>query len=104
MTPEPLAGRVSATHGEPDPWRNRIPIADRGGPGYAELIASTRAYLDALAAANIESEDAARLAEQVRQLTSTLQQWAVDEHDSPIGTRVDLPGRGHPMLPPFVAD
>ena len=51
MTPEPLAGRVSATHGEPDPWRNRIPIADRGGPGYAELIASTRAYLDALAAA-----------------------------------------------------
>jgi acyl-coenzyme A thioesterase PaaI-like protein len=104
MTSESLAGRVSATTGEPDPWRNRIPIADRGGPGYAELIGSTRAYLDALAAANIESDDAARLAEQVRQVTSTLQQWAVDEDDSPIGTRVDLPGRGHPLLLPFVAD
>lgn len=104
MTSEPLAGRVSAAHGEPDPWRNRTPIADRGGSGYAELIGSTRAYLDALAAANIASDDAARLAEELRQLTSTLQQRAVDEDDSPIGTRVDLPGRGHPLLLPFVAD
>jgi Thioesterase superfamily len=97
MTSEPLAGRVSATTGEPDPWRNRVAIADRGGAGYAELIAATRAYLDALAAASVESDDATRLAEQV-------QQSAVDEDAAPIGTRLDLPGRGHPLLLPFVAD
>ena len=104
MTSEPLAGRVSARTGEPDPWRNRVPLADRGGPGYAELIGATRAYLDTLASANIESDDAATLADHVRQLTATLQQWAVDEDDSPIGTRLELPGRGHPLLLPFVAD
>src|SRR4051812_20951335 len=104
MTSEPLAGRVSAATGEPDPWRNRIPVADRGGPGYAELIASTRAYLDALAAANIESDDAARLAVQLAQVTAALQQRAVDEDSAPIGTRLDLPGRGHPLLLPFVVD
>ena len=104
MMSEPLAGRMSAMTGEPDPWRNRVAIGDRGGAGYAELITSTRAYLDALAAANIESEDAARLAEQVRQVTSVLQQWAADEDSAPIGTRLDLPGRGHPLLLPFVVD
>jgi acyl-coenzyme A thioesterase PaaI-like protein len=104
MKPEQLAGRVSATTGEPDPWRNRVAIPDRGGDGYAELITSTRAYLEALAAANIVSDDAARLAEQVRQATSALQQWAVDEYAAPIGTRLDLPGRGHPLLLPFVVD
>jgi acyl-coenzyme A thioesterase PaaI-like protein len=104
MTSEPLAGRVSATTGEPDPWRNRVAIADRGGARYAELIAATRAYLDALAAASVESDDATRLAEQVRRVTSALQQSAVDEDAAPIGTRLDLPGRGHPLLLPFVAD
>ena len=29
MTSGSLAGRVSAETGEPDPWRNRIPIPDR---------------------------------------------------------------------------
>src|SRR4051794_1931504 len=98
MMSEPLAGRVSDATGEPDPWRNRIPIAERGGPGHAELIAATRAYLDALAAANIESDAAAGLAEQLTQMTAALQQWAVDEDSAPIGTRLDLPGRGHPLL------
>jgi acyl-coenzyme A thioesterase PaaI-like protein len=104
MRSEPLAGRVSAVTGEPDPWRNRVAISDRGGPGYADLITSTRAYLDALAAANIGSDDAARLAEQVRRITSELQQWSADEDAAPIGTRLDLPGRGHPLLLPFVVD
>src|SRR3954451_14759141 len=104
MMSEPLAGRVSAETGEPDPWRNRVAIADRGGAGYAELITATRAYLDALAAANVGSDDADRLAEQVQRLTAELQQWAADEDDAPIATRLDLPGRGHPLLLPFVAD
>jgi acyl-coenzyme A thioesterase PaaI-like protein len=104
MTSEPLAGRVSAATGEPDPWRNRVAIADRGGPGYAELIGATRAYLDALAAARTGSDEAARLAEELRRVTSALQRCAVDEDAAPIGTRLDLPGRGHPLLLPFVAD
>ena len=104
MSSEPLAGRVSAATGEPDPWRNRVAVADRGGAGYAELITSTRAYLDALAAANIDSDGAARLAEQLQHITSELQRWAADEDAAPIGTRLDLPGRGHPLLLPFVAD
>jgi hypothetical protein len=104
MTSEPLAGQVSATTGEPDPWRNRVPVADRGGAGYAELISATRDYLDALAAASVESDDAARLAEKLLGVTSALQDRAVDENRAPIGTRLDLPGRGHPLLLPFVAD
>jgi len=104
MTSKSLAGQVSATTGEPDPWRNRVPVADRGGTGYADLITSTRSYLDALAAANMSSEDAGAMAEQLRLLTQRLQQNAVDEDAAPIGTRLDLPGRGHPLLLPFVAD
>src|SRR4051794_6879668 len=104
MTSEPLAGRLSAPTGEPDPWRNRVARADRGGVGYAELIASTRAYLDALAAASIGSDDAAWLADQLRLVTAALERRAVDEDTAPIGTRLDLPGRGHPLLLPFVTD
>src|SRR3954468_15988334 len=104
VTSEPLAGRVSAETGEPDPWRNRVALADRGGPGYAELIGATRAYLDALAAASPGSDEASRLAEELRGVTSALQHRAVDEDAAPIGTRLDLPGRGHPLLLPFVVD
>jgi hypothetical protein len=76
MMSEPLAGRVSDPVGEPDPWSNHVSVGDRGGTGYAELITSTRAYLDALAAAKMGSDDAARLAGQVQQLTSELEKWA----------------------------
>ena len=37
-------------------------------------------------------------------MTAALQQWAVGEYSAPIGTGLDLPGRGHPLLLPFVVD
>ena len=40
----------------------------------------------------------------LRRVTSALQRSAVDEDAAPIGTRLDLPGRGHPLLLPFVAE
>jgi acyl-coenzyme A thioesterase PaaI-like protein len=104
MTSEQPAVRASASTHEPAPWPECVPIADGGGAGYAELITATRAYLDALAAARLGSAEAARMAEQVRRLTAALQRRAADEDTALIGTRLDLPGRGHPLLPPFVAD
>lgn len=104
MTQQPLAGRVSSTVGEPDPWRNRVDVSDRGGAGYAELITATREYLDALAAANVASDDSAKVAALLQQATAELQHFAAAEDVAPIGTRLDLPGRGHPLLLPFVVD
>src|SRR3954451_11918619 len=104
MTSEPLAGRVSAPTGEPDPWRNSVTCTDRGGTGYVALINETRAYLDALASASAPSAISERLAGQLEEVTAALREWSTEEGDAPIGTRLDLPGRGHPLLLPFVAD
>jgi acyl-coenzyme A thioesterase PaaI-like protein len=104
VTAEQPTDGASAWTGEPQPWRESVPVTDRGGAGYGELITATRDYLDALAAARLESGEAARMADQVRRVTAALQQRAGDEDTSLLGTRLDLPGRGHPLLLPFVVD
>jgi hypothetical protein len=104
MASDSLAGIASNPDGEPDPWRNRVPVAERGGAEYAGLIAATREFQNALAAANAPSEVYADLAATLGGVTSSLREWAGEEWSSPIGARIDLPGRGHPLLLPFVVD
>lgn len=89
---------------EPDPWQNRVPVLARGGERYADLITSTRTYLANLAAANAPSHVIAEVAQRIHEAAELLAPYEVHESDAPIGTRIDLPGRGHPLLPPFITD
>ncbi|WP_375500534.1 PaaI family thioesterase [uncultured Jatrophihabitans sp.] len=83
------------------------PLSDtrRGGTEYDALHAAHRLLNDRLAGAampaDVERDVAARL-DELNELLRSHQ--APREHDRVDGMRPDLPGRGHPLLPPFVID
>lgn len=87
---------------EADPWSNRIPATDLGGPAYGSFLEAFRDLEDSVAAANPSPEVWATEATTVREMAERLRSWAVGEKEQPAGTRMDLPGRGHPFLLPFV--
>jgi acyl-CoA thioesterase FadM len=73
-----------------------------GGNAYAELLDATRAFLDAACAADAPAEVSADVATALGTLTARLAPHAADALSAPAGNRSDLPGEGHPMLPPVV--
>lgn len=81
------------------------PDIRHGGPEYAALHAAHRLLNDRLTGAamtaDVEREVTARLDELNDLLAG---HSARGEHDRIDGMRPDLPGRGHPLLPPFVVD
>lgn len=87
-----------------DPWLNHIPAADLGGPEFAKFLEAFRDFQDALAAADPPVRDWLELATTARQMSDRLRPWGKGEKQQPVGSRIDLPGRGHPFLPPFVTD
>src|SRR2546421_264232 len=96
--------RPLETTGEPDPWRNRIPLDERGGAPYADLIETTRRLQNALAAANPPTEVAGEAADRLREAAALLESSDSPESEAPIGKRPDLTGRGHPLLLPLIVD
>lgn len=88
----------------PDPWQNRLRAAPRPDVEYADLIAAVRDLQEQLAAANPPQEVAGEVGAEVAKLAARLAEFAVPEEKAPIGRLPELPGRGHPLLPPFVAD
>jgi acyl-coenzyme A thioesterase PaaI-like protein len=91
------AGEVAA-----DPWSNRVLKTDYGGKSYVEFVATFRDLQDAVVAANPPEDVWQRLDQVCRELTGELQPWWASERQQPAGTRIDLPGRGDPLLLPFV--
>jgi acyl-coenzyme A thioesterase PaaI-like protein len=100
----PGAHREPATEAPADPWSNRIAATDIGGRAYADFLGAYRDMQDAVAAANPPEEIWRRAEEACRELTDDLRPWAAPERQQPSGTRLDLPGRGDPLLLPFTAD
>ena len=91
------------------PWPRRALEADpapvrRGGPEYARLHAAHRLLSDRLAGAALPADVERDVAERLEQLSELLDEHQVPERDRIDGWRPDLPGRGHPLLPPFVID
>lgn len=85
-----------------DPWSNRIPVVNYGGPYYGSFLASFRDLQDAVSWASPPALEWAEIDRAVRRLVDRLGMWAAAEREQPAGTRLDLPGRGHPFLLPFV--
>jgi acyl-coenzyme A thioesterase PaaI-like protein len=86
----------------PDPWSNRVWVPDLGGLAYTRFLEAFRDLQDAVAQSNPPDTVWTDLEADTRKMVDTLQPWAVGEHQQPSGTRLDLPGRGHPFLVPFV--
>jgi acyl-coenzyme A thioesterase PaaI-like protein len=70
--------------------------------GFAELVDSLRDLLDAACAAAAPDDLNATVATEVRRLSSVLRPYAVAAGNAPAGHRPDLPGEGHPLVPPTV--
>jgi hypothetical protein len=79
-------------------------MAQRGGRGYAELITAMRLVQNRLAAAAPPPDVVRAVTSKLEQVGTLLAPYEVSEWEAPIGTRLDLPGRGHPLLLPLVID
>ncbi len=99
MAKDPDFGASGATA---DPWANKIPDTDLGGPEYGPFLESFRDLQDAVVESNPPSGTWSEIEEVTRGLTGQLRLWSLGEKEQPAGTRMDLPGRGHPFLLPFV--
>jgi hypothetical protein len=90
---------------ELDPAVARGKAAERrGGIEFAELLAAQRRLQDRLAGARLAGPVAKEITERLHELTERLAAHQVSEPDRVDGWRPDLPGRGHPLLPPYVID
>lgn len=93
--------RVNHTD-EPDPWHTRSANTRAGGPEYGRLLQQVRLFQDRLAAALPPDDRVADLADRVAALAAELDAWQMPERRSAASNRHDLPGRGNPLLPPYV--
>lgn len=86
----------------PDPWHSRPPLSWDGGAEFGPYVEVVREFQDLVGSTNPPTdvlEDATR---RVAELTDLLRPYRCREVDLIPGRRRDLPGRGHPFLPPTV--
>lgn len=104
MTSEQLGEHLGGPFGDIDRmWRGATPDDPRGGEAFAEFIESFRLLADRLvSAAGMSQEQLTALAADLRGVAGELDGFAVAETERWAGRRPDLPGRGSPLLPPFV--
>jgi acyl-coenzyme A thioesterase PaaI-like protein len=76
----------------------------RGGTEFAALHTAQRLLQDRLAGAALPPELAQGVTDQLLELSALLATHQMPEPDRIDGWRPDLPGRGHPLLPPYVID
>jgi hypothetical protein len=76
----------------------------RGGAEFAALHAAQRLLQDRLAGAALPAELATDVTNRLRDIAELLADHQMPEPDRIDGWRADLPGRGHPLLPPYVID
>jgi acyl-coenzyme A thioesterase PaaI-like protein len=100
--PEPTPGPEAAT--DLDPWRNHPLRTDLGGPEFGGVLEAFRQLQDAFVAALPPEEQLPALKREIEDLTQRLQMWHMPERQAPAGTRLDLPGRGSPLLLPLLVD
>jgi acyl-coenzyme A thioesterase PaaI-like protein len=88
----------------PDPFRPRPPLAWDGGNGFGPLIDAMRGLQDVVGGTNPPAEVIRDVAADLERIARVLRPWECSEAELIAGRRPDLPGRGHPFLPPFVVD
>ena len=87
-----------------DPDWDKPPTAPRGGAEFAALHTAQRLLQDRLAGAALPPHLARELTAQLLDVADRLAAHQMSEPDRIDGWRPDLPGRGHPLLPPYFID
>jgi acyl-coenzyme A thioesterase PaaI-like protein len=88
----------------PDPFATVLVDHGLGGAAYGPFLEVFRTLQDRVAAANAPTSAWEDLTGELSNLIDRLEPFAAGEHEQPAGTRLDLPGRGHPFLLPFVPE
>ena len=84
-------------------WDERAP-APRGGPEFAALHHAQRQLQDRLTGAALPPDVSKELTERLLDICELIGEHQVPEADRLDGWRPDLPGRAHPLLPPYYID
>lgn len=87
-----------------DPDWDKVPRAPRGGVEFAALHAAQRLLQDRLTGAALPPDIAKDVTDQLLDICDRLAWHQMAEPDRIDGWRPDLPGRGHPLLPPYFID
>jgi acyl-coenzyme A thioesterase PaaI-like protein len=87
-----------------DPFANVVNVPGRGGAPYARFAEVFRTLQDQIIVSNPPDALWDEVSAQLQTAIDLLDPWAAPERQRPAGTRIDLPGRGNPMLVPFLWD
>jgi acyl-coenzyme A thioesterase PaaI-like protein len=74
----------------------------RGGAAYATFLETFRTLQDRVVTSHPPENVWDDLAERMQEAADLLEPWWIAEWQRPAGLRTDLPGRGSPLLMPFV--
>ncbi|PKW17476.1 thioesterase superfamily protein [Saccharopolyspora spinosa] len=85
----------------PHPWWKPGLDLHRGGDSYAHLLSATRGLLDAVAGVDAPEAVLAEVAGEVSRIAGRLNSYTTSDESQIAGTRMDLPGRGHPLVVPY---
>lgn len=104
-----MARQVPTGNGEPpeptvDPFANVAFDTARGGAPYAQFVELFRTLQDTVTSSSPPENLWGEVSAHVVAALKILQPWEAPEWQRPAGMRVDLPGRGNPLLIPFVPD
>jgi acyl-coenzyme A thioesterase PaaI-like protein len=86
------------------PWSIDVPDELSGGSEYGRFIEAVRLLQHRATAAAMPPDVMTGVTELLQEAAGRLAKWEVPESHRPAGRRPDLPGRGHPLLPPVVID
>jgi hypothetical protein len=76
----------------------------RGGVEFTALHATQRLLQDRLAGAALPPDVSRDVTVRLEEIAAELADYQMPEPDRIDGWRADLPGRGHPLLPPYLID
>jgi acyl-coenzyme A thioesterase PaaI-like protein len=96
--------KLEALEALPDPWHDQLVDETRGGEAFARLVRTARTVQDRLVGADLPPEMLDLVTDRLAELARIMDPYVGPEGASPAGWRPDLPGRGHPLLLPFVID
>ena len=76
-----------------------------GGVEFVDLVASARAVAESVSGVNAPGSVLEEAARHLAAAVAVLDPWQSDIEGEPFaGRRGDLPGRGHPQMPPYLVD
>lgn len=104
MSSQPSAENRPADVPSVDPFANITIDTARGGEPYARFLELFRTLQDTVVGSNPPETVWDEVSAQVKMAIDLLEPWATPEWQRPAGMRVDLPGRGNPMLVPYIEE